>query len=289
MRWLYPLLLGSSIISLVHASLLVIATNETYADRIASFGPRLSTNGKVGYLVEPLADPTGCKKVEAPCLDWVALVRRGGCSFITKVRNMQESGAIAVAVGDPEHQSGWITMYAPGDTSDITIPSVFLAKNEYRALLYLSKIVDTPMMILLQLDDFITWPLLDILMIIFVSPSVMMIFIYISWQLRQRRRKQQEVAPIDVVSRLLMKQFLTEKVKENEAEECAICLEDYINGEELRVLPCKHDFHTFCVDAWLTTQKKFCPICKRDITFITEKSSHPQQQNNQQTPLLIEP
>lgn len=27
---------------------------------------------------------------------------------------MQESGAIAVAVGDPEHQSGWITMYAPG-------------------------------------------------------------------------------------------------------------------------------------------------------------------------------
>lgn len=100
-------------------------------------------------------------------------------------------------------------------------------------------------------------PLLDILMIIFVSPSIMMIFIYISWQLRQKRRKQQEVAPIDVVSRLLMKQFLTEKVKENEAEECAICLEDYVNGEELRVLPCKHDFHTFCVDAWLTTQKKF--------------------------------
>jgi E3 ubiquitin-protein ligase RNF13 len=48
-------------------------------------------------------------------MDWVALVRRGGCSFITKVRNMQESGAIAVAVGDPEHQSGWITMYAPGE------------------------------------------------------------------------------------------------------------------------------------------------------------------------------
>ncbi|GAN05726.1 conserved hypothetical protein [Mucor ambiguus] len=180
-------------------------------------------------------------------------------------------------------------MLQASDTSDITIPSVFLAKNEYRALLYLSKIVDTPMMILLQLDDFITWPLLDILMIIFVSPSIIMIFIYISWQLRQRRRKQQEVAPIDVVSRLLMKQFLTEKVKENEAEECAICLEDYINGEELRVLPCKHDFHTVCVDAWLTTQKKFCPICKRDITFIIEKTTHLLQQNSQQAPLLIEP
>jgi E3 ubiquitin-protein ligase RNF13 len=52
--------------------------------------------------------------VDAPCTDWIALVRRGGCSFITKVRNMQASGAIAVAVGDPERQSGWITMYAPG-------------------------------------------------------------------------------------------------------------------------------------------------------------------------------
>ncbi|KAI8636595.1 hypothetical protein BD408DRAFT_85661 [Parasitella parasitica] len=286
MKWLFPALLGSLVITKAHATLLVIATNETYADRIASFGPRLSENGKVGYLVEPLADPTGCKKVDAPCMDWVALVRRGGCSFITKVRNMQNSGAIAVAIGDPEHQSGWITMYAPGDTSDIVIPSIFLAKNEYSVLLYLSKIVDTPMMILLRLDSFITWPLLDILMIIFVSPSIMMIFIYISWQVRQRQRKQQEVASIDAVSRLVVKQFLTEKVKENEAEECAICLEDYVNGEELRVLPCKHDFHTFCVDAWLTTQKKFCPICKRDINFKIEGSS---RQNEQGCPLLIEP
>lgn len=261
------LFFSTALISKAYGSLLVIATNETYADRIASFGPRLSENGKVGYLVEPLADPTGCTTVEAPCSDWIALVRRGGCSFITKVRNMQQSGAIAVAVGDPEHQSGWITMYAPGDTSDITIPSIFLARNEYRTLLYLSKIIDTPMMILLQLDNFITWPLLDILMIIFVSPSIMMIFVYISWQVRQKHRKRQEVAPVDVVSRLVKKQFRIEKRRENEAEECAICLEDYHEGEDLRVLPCRHDFHCYCVDAWLTTQKKFCPICKRDITF----------------------
>lgn len=108
-------------------------------------------------------------------------------------------------------------------------------------------------------------------MIIFVSPSIMMIFIYISWQLRQKHRKQQEVAPIDVVSRLSIKQFLTEKLKENEAEECAICLEDYVNGEELRVLPCKHDFHTFCVDAWLTTQKKFVSFSPNVFVYLLSK------------------
>ena len=63
--------------------------------------------------MEPTEDPTGCQIVQPPCDDWVALVRRGGCSFVSKVRNMQNSGAIAVAIGDPD-QTGWVTMYAPG-------------------------------------------------------------------------------------------------------------------------------------------------------------------------------
>jgi E3 ubiquitin-protein ligase RNF13 len=86
---------------------------------------------------------------------------------------------------------------------------------------------------------------------------MMMIFVYISWQLRQKHRKQQEVASLDVVTRLCKRQYNIEKRKGNEAEECAICLEDYLFNDELRVLPCNHDFHAACVDAWLTTQKKF--------------------------------
>jgi hypothetical protein len=97
-------------------------------------------------------------------------------------------------------------------------------------------------------------------MIIFVSPSVMMIFVYISWRLRQKHRQRIQVASVDVVSRLTMKQYSYDKLKENEAQECAICLEDYNEGQNLRVLPCKHDFHTGCVDAWLTTHKKFVSI-----------------------------
>lgn len=47
-------------------------------------------------------------------MTWVALVERGGnCSFVAKVRNMQESGAAAVIVGDNQ-RNGLITMYARG-------------------------------------------------------------------------------------------------------------------------------------------------------------------------------
>ncbi|KAI7858513.1 hypothetical protein BDC45DRAFT_565270 [Circinella umbellata] len=34
-----------------------------------------------------------------------------------------------------------------------------------------------------------------------------------------------------------------------------------------------HEFHTTCVDAWLTTHKKFCPICKHDICRKAPESS----------------
>lgn len=72
---------------------------------------------------------------------------------------------------------------------------------------------------------------------------------------------------------------------------CAICLEDYKDGEVLRVLPCQHggtfsvilsnapalcvvdnvnknllaEFHLSCVDSWLTKWGTFCPVCKLDV------------------------
>ncbi|KAK9810717.1 hypothetical protein WJX73_002159 [Symbiochloris irregularis] len=43
---------------------------------------------------------------------------------------------------------------------------------------------------------------------------------------------------------------------------CAICIEDYRDGNKLRVLPCKHRFHIECIDQWLSSRKPLCPICK---------------------------
>lgn len=47
---------------------------------------------------------------------------------------------------------------------------------------------------------------------------------------------------------------------------CAICLEDYEEGELLRILGCSelHHFHAECVDQWLK-KNKTCPLCKRSI------------------------
>ena len=41
---------------------------------------------------------------------------------------------------------------------------------------------------------------------------------------------------------------------------CAVCLEDYVDGEELRALVCGHQFHSACIDLWVTTKRACCPV-----------------------------
>ncbi|KAK1439256.1 hypothetical protein QVD17_05072 [Tagetes erecta] len=45
--------------------------------------------------------------------------------------------------------------------------------------------------------------------------------------------------------------------------DCAICLAEYVNGDEIRVLPqCGHGFHVACIDKWLGSHSS-CPSCRQ--------------------------
>ncbi|KAK8685752.1 hypothetical protein V6N13_124787 [Hibiscus sabdariffa] len=51
-----------------------------------------------------------------------------------------------------------------------------------------------------------------------------------------------------------------------EVESCAICLEEYVKGEKVRVLPrCKHMFHKDCIEEWLEVPSLHCPICRDQV------------------------
>ncbi|XP_021594498.1 RING-H2 finger protein ATL16 [Manihot esculenta] len=48
-------------------------------------------------------------------------------------------------------------------------------------------------------------------------------------------------------------------------EDCAICLNDYRDGELCRIFPmCKHMFHSDCIDIWLE-KSLTCPICRQYV------------------------
>ena len=55
----------------------------------------------------------------------IVLLSRGGCGFLEKVKWTQRRGGTALIVGDQTRGGALITMYARGDTSNVTIPSLF--------------------------------------------------------------------------------------------------------------------------------------------------------------------
>ncbi|GJS12769.1 E3 ubiquitin protein ligase SIS3-like protein [Tanacetum coccineum] len=49
-----------------------------------------------------------------------------------------------------------------------------------------------------------------------------------------------------------------------DCSECPICLEEFHVGNEVRGLPCAHNFHVGCIDEWLRLNVK-CPRCRSSV------------------------
>lgn len=55
--------------------------------------------------------------------------------------------------------------------------------------------------------------------------------------------------------------------------ECAICLGDFVKGEEIRVLPqCGHAFHVGCIDTWLASHSS-CPSCRQILVLVNANAA----------------
>jgi E3 ubiquitin-protein ligase RNF13 len=244
------LLFGLLLWPLLNAKVVVFRTNDSYNDRIAAFGPRLpeSEEGLEGFLInveilpelaQTVEDTSlvfaqeeelssylphqGCKERQAPVdlsnssLRWIALVERGGCSFVQKTLVAQRMGASGIIVGDNEKNSGLITMYPPLDDNyewkvdQITIPAVFVKQWTYRELVFLIRpgsvgflgsanlgrtsassfvsIEDGLKIRIVKSEDF-QWPLLDIIIVTVIAPIVIIVFLYSLYRFRRTRQLQ---------------------------------------------------------------------------------------------------
>lgn len=55
----------------------------------------------------------------------------------------------------------------------------------------------------------------------------------------------------------------TSEKKEGETDNgliCSVCTDDFVKGQDVRVLPCKHKFHPECIDPWLLNVSGTCPL-----------------------------
>lgn len=59
----------------------------------------------------------------------LVLLSRGGCGFLEKVNWVQRRGGAGLIVGDNTRGGALVTMYAKGDTSNVTIPALFTSRT----------------------------------------------------------------------------------------------------------------------------------------------------------------
>ncbi|XP_065106917.1 E3 ubiquitin-protein ligase znrf3 [Paramisgurnus dabryanus] len=127
---------------------------------------------------------------------------------------------------------------------------------------------------------------MGIFLAFFVVVSLVCLILLIKIKLKQRRsQSSMNRMAIQALEKMETRKFkakvkgqretscgASDSLSSSSTSDCAICLEKYIDGEELRVIPCAHRFHKKCVDPWLL-QNHTCPHCRHNI--IEQKKGNP--------------
>ncbi|XP_052335190.1 E3 ubiquitin-protein ligase znrf3-like isoform X2 [Oncorhynchus keta] len=127
---------------------------------------------------------------------------------------------------------------------------------------------------------------MGIFLAFFVVVSLVCLVLLIKIKLKQRRsQSSMNRMAIQALEKMETRKFkakvkgqressygASDSLTSSSTSDCAICLEKYIEGEELRVIPCAHRFHKKCVDPWLL-QHHTCPHCRHNI--IEQRKGNP--------------
>lgn len=247
---------------------------EEFQSLAARFGPNFPPNGMRVYAIQA-NPPDACTPIEeAPKnftihgtpMRFAAVISRGDCTFADKVRHAQNASFDAVIVYNKDSDA--LEIMSASDDSDIFIPSLFVGQTSGSIIMF---DYNYPRKFFLILnDDFpfnINTHLIIPFCIVVGMCFVIMLGFMISRCIRERRRIMRYRLPTSSLKKLESRKFTKNEIYET----CAICLDDYEEGDRLRILPCRHAYHTKCIDVWLTKNRRVCPICKRKVYAIGER------------------
>ncbi|XP_065355228.1 E3 ubiquitin-protein ligase Godzilla isoform X2 [Calliphora vicina] len=257
---------------------------EEYNDMPAQFGPSLPTNGIKVFAIPAVPHEEACDKINPPPRSFypsnakfAAIIQRGGvdCTFELKVRNAQAARFDAVVVYNNENDD--LEHMSAQNSSGILIPSVFVGRTTGTNL----KTFYTPEIVLVINDELpfnINTQLILPFSILIGLCFLIMIFYMIYKCIREERRLRRHRLPKRMLRKLPIIKFT--KNSDLAYDTCVICLDEFAEGDKLRVLPCKHPYHSECIDVWLTENKRDCPICKRKVFTKGETRSQRNRQSS---------
>ncbi|XP_066331101.1 kinetochore protein NDC80 homolog isoform X1 [Miscanthus floridulus] len=76
----------------------------------------------------------------------------------------------------------------------------------------------------------------------------------------------------DTIASLPSVTYQAQGKQDGNMEQCVICRVEFDEGESLVALPCKHPYHSECINQWLQL-KKVCPMCSAEVSTSVNKQA----------------
>ncbi|KAG0421713.1 hypothetical protein HPB47_002409 [Ixodes persulcatus] len=310
--------------TLVAAEIVVIPlhTNSTpelkhIFDQELSFSAMIPDEGVPGRL--EIASPlTACSAIRPPpfpsndSFAWFVLIARFECGLAEKARFAQDAGYdVAVIYDRKAHNNGpfetHITpepKYYPAkarsegspkrvavgvagrDENDLNIYAVIVSEESGIRLKRYTYKDDYEVKLYPETYQSLFNYLVPFLVVIGLCIGCLLCFMMWRYFRDWRRKRRSRLS-----RRHLRKLPVTKFKKGAPYETCAICIEDFVEGDKLRTLPCSHAYHCKCIEPWLLENRRTCPICKRKVVLPgmdpdSDSESEADAPHSERTPLL---
>ncbi|CAH8486648.1 unnamed protein product [Schistosoma turkestanicum] len=230
---------------------------DSFSDAVSLFGPDVFHRD--GYLV--IAKPiNGCQDIQPPPINitskdfnknssqsfvsYFVLIQRGGCDFDLKVLNAQQKGYTGVIVFNTINDK--IFPMSGGELANqIIIPSVMVDKRAGLKLMNYSinGSINNPKEFMISIVSFYGLPLKYVLLSLLIVVGISLLVLVISFTIhlcRFWRRIRRGRLSRRHLRRLVLKRYTKGS---DPYDVCCICLEDYVDRDKLRLLPCQHGEH----------------------------------------------
>jgi len=248
----------------------------------------------------------------------VFLVERGDCLFVDKALAAEMHGANAIIVyNDGLHPENSLFSFSCGKSDEkVNIPALMLSHADGLILVETFKSGNS----LVNISAFSSpqcstcedeghyalycaiglWRLDSYMWEISVAFACVMVIVVLllRWSRRRLTRllANGEPGEMNTASTLTVEQvdnmdMVTFRADEELGEQasCCICLENFVDGESLVLLPCpgRHAFHPQCIKNWLLNHSTKCPLCKFDVTSKDAETSPKEDHGNEENVSIV--
>ncbi|XP_035215034.1 E3 ubiquitin-protein ligase RNF13-like isoform X1 [Stegodyphus dumicola] len=255
---------------------------QEFSDTELPFAAPIPLAGIKGVIIN--ADPPdACSNITSPpnlnnSLNWFVLIAGSSCDYETKLVYSELAGYSAAVIYNVIGQ--WHGMYTSRSRYLASNPNISAVSIPYTSGIkikesYLFTVSSRFSVMLTSNFAYSKWSsTLQKYHLLFICTAFLIFSFAVPLGIIKFVQQVRSLHINRLSSRHLRQLQTTVFQKGDPYETCAVCLEDYKDKDELRILPCLHGYHARCIDPWLLNNRCICPVCKQKVVLSSNTATN---------------